>query len=211
MKGLLTVTRPSANFDQKMLKAGLRIMMHEGSQGLTVRNICKHAKANLGMFTYCFKDKENYIRILHTHMHDRLMEFIDMDSVKGKTSIERLRHMLIRTAQFTERDRMLSAALLFDGLINYDTYRENVKKGLIPVKNDLFPLIQEARKDGYISDKYPITQIFPIIIFGGIMPEIFQPRLKDLVEIHKLPKSELKQRSFITQRIDIILKGLRPQ
>lgn len=202
------MTRPSANLDKKMLDAGLKIIVKEGSKGLTARNICKKANVNLGMFNYWFKSKENYISILYNNMQAKMESFINIKAVEGENSIERLKYVLLKLTQFSEKHLLITRALLLDGMMDREEFKNYMDKGVIPRNDFLVDLIVEAKKDGYFREDLAVMEILGIVLFGVTFPSIFINELNYAAEFHKLPKKETVVPNFFAQRIEIVLKGL---
>lgn len=202
------MTRPSANLDTKMLDAGIKIIMKEGVEGLTTRNICQQANVNLGMFNYYFKSKDNYVAILFTGMHDKLLKFINIDAVKNSSSIDRLKHTLLKIGEYSRKYSKLSKAMFGDVFASYKTYKYYADKGTIPNTNILTSLIEEAKKDGYLKEEISTIDMFSLLFFYGLLPELFNEQLNDMVKILKLENGEITQKQGLNKRIDIILKEL---
>ena len=58
------MARHSSHLDEKMLQVGLKLIEKKGSKALTVREICRAANVNLGLFVYYFKNKDTYLKCL---------------------------------------------------------------------------------------------------------------------------------------------------
>lgn len=202
------MTRPSANLDKKMLEAGIKIIMKEGSAGLTVRKICSLAKVNLGMFNYCFKTKENYINRLYSGMQEETENFINIKSVEGKSGIEKLKYAILKLGERTRLNPKLAAALLLDGIKRQETYQKYLESGTLTQPDFFMYLILEAKEDGSLNTKVPAQEIFTLLIFGVLIAGLFEPHLSNMADMLSVPEKERFGGSFLEQRIDIILKGL---
>lgn len=202
------MTRPSANQDQKMLNAGFRLLAKDGVNGLTVRNVCKEARVNLGMFNYYFKTKEKFIETLYLELQRKVEEFVDVDSVCNQSSIERLKHTLYKLAMYSNENRQLTTIMLFDGLVQFKKYQKYVENGVVPKFDFLVPLIRECKKDGYLKPDLPTIEIFALLFFGCLVPEMFVQQMKDLEKIHHLKTYGKRQEERLKERIDIVFKGV---
>jgi len=56
--------RPSRNVDERLLAAGRELYPDAGAAGLSIRRIAERAEANLGMFHYHFRTKDQFVRRL---------------------------------------------------------------------------------------------------------------------------------------------------
>ena len=63
--------RPSQRIDDALLASGRELYPRLGSSGLSLRALTEHAGANLGMFHYHFKTKDNFLRTLLQQLYER--------------------------------------------------------------------------------------------------------------------------------------------
>lgn len=201
------MSRPSANLDKKMLEAGVDIIINEGIEGLTARNICKYANVNLGMFNYYFKSKEYYISILYSGLHKQIEEYMNIASVSDKSSLVKLKHALLRLNQFAHEHQKLSTALFSDAFLQTKVYTEYLENGIIPQFDILINLIISAKEDGYLRSDLAVMDIFGLLFFGCIVPEIFSSRLGPVQKYLHLKKDKYESSGF-SKRMELVFNEL---
>src|SRR5918997_6668566 len=111
--------RPSRNQDRLLIEAGKKLLPELGVSGMSLQRVADEAGVNLGMFSYHFKTKANFVR--------KVLESIKEDAVKqarfempaDATSIEKLRKFLTFMGQtfLSQRDFALS---MFRDFLNQD-------------------------------------------------------------------------------------------
>jgi AcrR family transcriptional regulator len=183
--------------------------MNEGGSALSIRKICDLAKVNLGMFNYCFKTKDNYMRLLYTGIQDEVTAYINYESVLDKNSLERLKHALIRLKEHSQKNGKLTEALFFDGLSRFKKYRDYIRRGIIPRFDFLVDLIEEAQHDGYLKKDLPTVEIFGILIFGVLAPEIFKNSLVELEKVYEYPPEAGVDTYKMEDRMEMMLLMLK--
>lgn len=200
------VTRPSANLDKKMLNTGIQILIEEGDEGLTLRNICKKAHVNPGMFSYCFKTKENYITLLYGSLQEDFKKYLDIEKVDGKSSIEKLKYVITKAGEYILDNQKVALAIFRDSINDYDEYKRKVEKGLFTNHDYIIFLIKEAKDDGFIPQHISITQIFIILSFGIITPVFFADKIQEASS--ELCEDRKSKEDFLKERIDIIFNSI---
>src|SRR5437868_4865296 len=90
--------RPSKNLDVAMLQAGRELFPQAGCSGLSVRAVAEQAGANLGMFHYHFKTKENFLRTLLQQVYEEMFDGLTHAIAHEGPALERLREALVEVA-----------------------------------------------------------------------------------------------------------------
>ncbi len=104
--------RPASGADRKLLEAGANLVRAKGFYGLTVREACRLAGVNTGMFHYYFGSKDEFAKAVLKELYAGFMfKFRAGASVDG-TPRERLKNALIEVGKFV-RDIKNTAPLLF--------------------------------------------------------------------------------------------------
>ena len=203
------MTRPSAHLDKKMIAAGKKIIMKEGSEGLTVRKICAKAGVNLGMFNYYFKTRDNYIGILAKEINNDFEKIINLDVVKDASSYDRLCHAINNLTKYVTKHRRFSAVVLFDTLIRFEYYKKLMVSGTVSSSNLLIDLILAAQKDKYLRSDVPIIEIYSMMLFNVFMPEMFRPYMNDVEDMMNIKKKTSIRKYPAERRIQLFLEGVR--
>ena len=199
------MARHSAHLDEKLLQTGLDLITAEGVKSLTVRKVCQRSNVNLGMFSYFFKNKEFYIKKLFEVVHTQIDSFLQMDVVRDLNSMEQLRYLLRRLVKFAYENNFLLRAIIIDFISDEKLYKEFLQKGIILPQKQLFTLIEQAQKSGYITTKMDLEELHEFLFFSIVLPPLC-PTLAQL----PIGKLELRQHDFdyYLMRCDKILKEL---
>jgi len=167
------MARQSTHLDTKLIRVGLRLIAQEGTKSLTVRRICQAAKANLGMFSYFFKDKETYLKQVFAALREEFFAFLDMAAVQHQNAHEQLVYFQHKAVAFAYEHTNLMRALLFDFTMDETLHESYMGKGIIVPLDLPFELIDRAQKQGYLTQKWTTVEIAEHLFFGGIMPVLF--------------------------------------
>ncbi|MDR2901950.1 MAG: TetR/AcrR family transcriptional regulator [Lactobacillales bacterium] len=202
------MSRPSRNADKKMIQAGLKIMAKKGREGLTVREICRQANVNLGMFPYHFQTKDNFLNLLYTEIQNDMEKYIDFESVINEPTMVQLKYVFTKIGEFTLKNQKLAKIVLLDRLSNTKVFEKYIDKGILPRYDLPVSLVERAKKEGLLKKELTITEVFSMLLFGVIIPELFHTQMNDMVKLHHLDESEKMRHNFFYERIDIIFKVL---
>ena len=167
------MARQSTHLDTKLIRVGLRLIAQEGTKSLTVRRICQVAKANLGMFSYFFKDKETYLKQVFTALREEFFAFLNMAAVQHQNAREQLIYFQHKAVAFAYEHTNLMRALLFDFTMDETLHESYMGKGIIVPLDLPFELIKQAQEQGYLTQKRTTVEIAEHLFFGGIMPVLF--------------------------------------
>jgi AcrR family transcriptional regulator len=145
------MTRPSKNIDKKLIEKGKEYLAKKGIQGINIRAICSKSHINLGMFVYCFKSKEKYVKILFNSLIEDYEKRISSQLENLSDAMERLKVVVFETLKFF-RDKKET----FENIIKEMRFsNKNVSKAhKIKQKqwlDFLITLIEDCKRDGYIK------------------------------------------------------------
>ncbi|CBW26920.1 putative TetR-family regulatory protein [Halobacteriovorax marinus SJ] len=207
------MTRPSRNQDKLLIEAGKKLLPELGVSGMSIQRVADEAGVNLGMFSYHFKTKANFIQQVLRSIREDAQGAVGFTFSDTDTSIEKFQKFLFFMAK-TFRDQRKLVLSLFKDILNQDP---DVSEMVLKKSNDqlevLRQLIIECQKDGYIDEKTPVRQIElfcnsamkgPIVMVAA-MERIQQDNLDDLAPY----EAEVLTDSDISQLVSMILRGIR--
>src|SRR5437868_7364988 len=169
--------RPSKNLDVAMLQAGRELFPQAGCSGLSVRAVAEQAGANLGMFHYHFKTKENFLRTLLQQVYEEMFDGLTHAIAHEGPALERLREALVVVGGLLREHRKVFARVWMDAVsgepVAVEFLRDNAPRHL----GVLLGLLEEAREEGVLRDLPPIqrfvmlmgTVALPIIFAAGLV------------------------------------------
>lgn len=106
--------RKSNNLDKKMLTAGIALLKKHGVSKLSVREVASKAGANLGMFSYHFGTKDQFILQALNQIYLSFLAELENTS-DDKQDLE---GVLFQIAVFSRENREILTSILSDVLAN---------------------------------------------------------------------------------------------
>jgi AcrR family transcriptional regulator len=215
------MARNPGNADKLMLEAAKEIICRDGCSGLRIRDVAERAGVNLGMFHYHFESKEHFKRLALQEIYEVFFDKLSRASKEGATALDQLRNTLFAIGCFVRDEREFYLAVFKDILNDdFDVFQffgENMPRHASLIKG----LLKKCQEEGSMIEIHhaqamPIvmgTVNFPILIAGAI-----ERRCKSGKGVGKGKGFTIAKDHFqyplsdraISQRIDIILKGLAP-
>jgi AcrR family transcriptional regulator len=110
------MSRPATGTDARILKAAMELARERGCGAVSVREVCRSAKVNLGLFHYHFKSRQALIERV---LQEGYREFFARLKVSVNPALpppERLRRALRAIARFSREHRSLCAGMIKDAL-----------------------------------------------------------------------------------------------
>ncbi len=183
-----------------------------GATGMSLKMVADKAGVNLGMFSYYFKTKSNFIRKVLESLADDARKEVKIEVPEGTTSIEKLRYFLTVMGRTFHDQRKLALAMYRD-LLNQD---RDVTAFLVANMERqmqfLGPLIEQCQKDGYIDDGLTVRQaadfcmasVKTSIVISAALERSPGSRTKAATKGHSktIPNHE------IAQNVDLALRGI---
>ncbi len=164
------MARPSSNIDQKLIKTGLKLLSQKGVRGVCVRTVCERANVNLGMFSYLFKNKDNFLKILFETVQQNLLDFLSLDSVSHLNAFDKMRYGYQKMVDFAFENTPLMRAIIVEAAMDKELYDSYLKKGVIKPLELPFDLIEEAQRAGFVKSDISKYKIHHGIVFTVIVP-----------------------------------------
>jgi len=205
--------RPSRNTDRLLTAAGRALIYQRGFSGLSVREIAKKAKVNLGMFHYHFKTKKAFTQRLLREIYEEFFWKFSLEGGGKGPADDRLRRALNVLGQFVRDNRAIILALIQDVLSgNKETSNfldENFFRHAAVIKN----LVEEGQREG-IFRPMPIPRAIAYLASSVAVPNFVITVLeragaKKLLNFKlKMVKDDMLSDSGISARVDMALRGL---
>jgi AcrR family transcriptional regulator len=205
------MARPGRNIEQQLLKSGRKLYAQRGAAGLSVRALTQHARANLGMFHYHFRTKDEFLRRLLTGWYEEMYEQLALHIRQDGSPLHRLQEAMFFLACFVREQRPMLARVLMDAgagnVVCAEFLRENAPRHLAL----LLALMDDAEHDGLIVAT-PALQRFIFAMSAVAMPLLVAPGLHSLGVAPKVlgaqMQSQVMSDDAIRQRIALVLKAI---
>ncbi|HJV60860.1 MAG TPA: helix-turn-helix domain-containing protein, partial [Albitalea sp.] len=164
--------RPSKNLDLAMLRAGRALFPQAGCAGLSVRAVAEEAGANVGMFHYHFKSKDDFLRLLLQQVYEEIFEGLSGAAAHDGPAIERLRDALNAVAALLAAHRKVFARVWMDAVSGEPVAGEFLRRNAPRHIGLLFGLVEQARAEGSLRD-LPTVQCTATLMGAVALPIIF--------------------------------------
>lgn len=206
------MSRPSRNQDQLLIETAKRLYPEVGASGMSLKRIAEEAGVNLGMFSYYFGSKSNFMRKVLEALVEDAGTYATIPLPASAPSIERLRCFLITLGRNYRDHRRLALAMYRDFLNQDPDVTEHLLERIQQQMTGLIPLVEECQRDGYVDSTVPMQQILsfcmgtvktPIVIAASQERE--PRRSSKLLEegTRKMLTDEA-----IAQRVELALRGI---
>lgn len=210
------MSRPSRNCDRMLLEAGADLLRERGITGISVRQVCERAGVNLGMFTYHFHTKENFLRQLLTQAYEDFFRQIVTGVQDVDNPLERLLTMLDQAIDYIDSNRALAHALFRDGVRGTPLVAEMVSNNFPRHLKVIFELVRDSQKAGILRDDLPTVQILITLGSALVLPMFWSRELFECLDpegnfLGVELRDDLNAASVARARLGIILDGLRPR
>lgn len=207
------MARPSSGADAKLKSAGRRLLEENGITGLSVREACRLAGVNTGMFHYYFGSKEEFLQAILKEMYAEFMVHFKAGVSAGGTPRERLKNALIEVGRFALGMRRIAPMLFADLAHGKKEAFAFVSGNFTEHIRHIAALAEECRPASSLkghSVPFIIAALVPVMIFpmilGGVM-ERNGVRSLGGVTMEKL-RGEIFSEEGIAERAEIALRGV---
>ncbi len=191
-----------------MIDAGMELARKGGCSSLRIRDVVGRAGVNLGMFHYHFKSRQRFTRILLEEMYGEFFAELVVVAEGPSDPLERLRGALLLLGRFLRKNRRIVFALFRDILNEDPEVMKYARKGPPPHKVLLMGLLEECFEEGLIP-RMPVIAIAPLFFGAFAQPLIFAEMAEKFGACPSwFDFDEAMSDEFISQRVDIVLRGL---
>ena len=207
------MARPASGADIKLKAAGRRLLEAKGITGLGVREVCRLAGVNTGMFHYYFGSKDEFLHEVLKEMYAEFMQNFKAGVSAGGTPRERLKNALIEIGRFALSIRaaapMLLSDLLYGNKAAFAFVRENFTEHIA----HMVALSLLCRPRSAVSKRsipFMVVSMVPVMVFpvviSGLLERNGVKKLKgyDLAQL----RGELFSDEGLAERAEIALRGI---
>jgi AcrR family transcriptional regulator len=181
-----------------MLRVGASLLRQKGVAGLSVREVAKKAKVNLGMFNYHFKDKNEFIKIL---LEDAYSAFI---AELKKNQANSLEEVLFSMAKFSRNHHQSVLSLINDALSGEKNVVRFLQKNFTTHFAILFEVLKKYFKENGYKEKH-IEHAFRYLVSTIGLPNIL---LGFRMKMNPKLKLKLDSDEHLRRRVQAAISGL---
>ena len=207
------MARPPSGTDIKLKAAGRKLLQEKGITGLTVREACRVAGVNTGMFHYYFGSKDEFLKAVLKEMYAEFMLNFKAGVAVGGTPRARLKSALVEVGKFARSIRSAAPMIFADVAYGKKEAFAFVSGNFTEHIRHIAALAEECRPESAVKERsVPFiiaalvsVMIFPVLI-GGVME---RNGVKELAgrDIEAL-RAEIFSDDGIAERADIAIRGI---
>lgn len=150
------------------------LIIHEGVQGVTIKNISKRNRISEPAIYRHFKNKREILVELINTFENSLMEAIDKPIRHHKNPLDRLREIMKTHMIFTEERKGVLFAVTAESIHFNDDYLRRKILGVIErYKTKIKGILLEAKKEGMLREDINLDSV-SLTFFGLIQAAIVQ-------------------------------------
>jgi len=207
------MARPSSGTDIKLKNAGKRLLREKGITGLSVREACRLAGVNTGMFHYYFGSKEDFLQAVLKETYAEFMLNFKAGVSAAGTPRQKLKNALIEVGRFAQEMRRAMPLLFADMLYGKNEAFAFFSGNFTEHIRYVAALAEECRPASAVkghSVAFMVGALVPTMVFpmlaGGILER------NGVKSVGPLPLEKLRAEFFseegIAERAEIALRGI---
>jgi len=195
------------------MAAGRRLMQEKGITGLSVREACRLAGANTGMFHYYFGSKDEFIKTILKEMYSEFMIKLRTETAVDGGPAEKLRAALETVGKFARGMRHVAPMLIADLAYGKKEAFSFLSGNFTEHLKYIAALAAECRPRSALKNHsipYIVGTLLPIMVFPVIMGGIMERN--GVKKMGGAPMDELMEEFLsdegIAQRAEIAIRGI---
>ena len=207
------MARPSSGTDIKLKSAGRRLLQEKGITGLNVREACRLAGVNTGMFHYYFGSKEEFLQAVLKEMYAEFMLNFKAGVSAGGTPRQRLKNALVEVGRFALGIRKIAPMLFADLAHGNKEAFAFMNSNFTEHVRHIAALTAQCRPGSAVkshSVPFLIIGMLPVMVFPVLMGAVLERN--GVGSVGGLPLEKLREEIFsedgIVERAEMALRGL---
>ncbi|PKM97299.1 MAG: hypothetical protein CVU79_09165 [Elusimicrobia bacterium HGW-Elusimicrobia-3] len=207
------MARPSSGTDIKLKSAGRRLLQEKGITGLSVREVCRLAGVNTGMFHYYFGSKKDFLHAVLKEMYAEFMLNFKAGVSAGGTPRQRLKNALVEVGRFALGMRKTAPMLFADMAHGKKEAFTFASDNLTEHVRQISVLAEECRPASAVKERslpFIMAALLPVMIFPVLISGMMERngvRALGGVALDDL-KAELFSVEGLAERAEIALRGI---
>jgi len=207
------VPRPSSGTNMKLLAAGRRLVAQDGLSGLNIREVCKKANVNLGMFHYHFKTKKNFEHALFKDIYADFISRFRLETDAKVDPFQRLRKALCALGRFARDNRTIIAVIGRDIINGKEEMISFARRNFTLHVKIVVGLIEECQRSGLIR-KMSLPSRVSCLVLPVVIPCAAIGVMEKIGAGKHLPipllflKRTILSDVAIEERVEMVLRGV---
>lgn len=207
------MARPPSGTDLKLKIAGRKLLQEKGITGLTVREACRVAGVNTGMFHYYFGSKEEFLKAVLKEMYAEFMLSFKAGVAVAGTPRERLKNALVEVGKFARSVRSVAPMIFADLAHGKKEAFAFVSGNFTEHVQQIAALTAECRQASAVQNRsvpFIISSMVSVMVFPMLVSGVFERN--GVKVLHGLPIEEVREELFseagIAERAEIAVRGI---
>lgn len=207
-----SMARPPSGTDIRLKKAGKELLQEKGLAGFSVREACRQAGVNTGMFRYYFGSKEEFLQTLLKEIYADFLEHFNAAAAAG-TPRERLKSALVELGRFALGMRRVAPLIFADLSYGRKEAFAFARDNFTAHIGQLGLLAAECAPASALkghSMPFLIAALAPVMIFPVLMASLLERNGVKAVGPFRLEalREELFSEDGLDERAEIALRGI---
>ena len=207
------MARPASGTDLKLKAAGRKLLQDKGITGLGVREVCRLAGVNTGMFHYYFGSRDEFLKAVLKEMYAEFMLSFNAGVAVAGAPRDRLKNALVEVGKFARSIRgaapMIFADLAYGNKEAFAFFSGNFTEHISLVA----ALALECRPASAVKGRsipFMIAALVPVMIFPVLMGGVLEKNGVKTIGGHSLEglREEIFSDAGIAGRAEIALRGI---
>ena len=211
---MTSVTLSCLSTRAQLLDAGREIILRQGFQRLTVREIAALSGANLGSFVYHFRTRDTFIRTLLEEWYAPLQSRVTVAADGSGTPLERLRRAILELVDFGIEHGALVGRLVTGAAGGEQAAHDFLSTLAGRHPRLLLRLICAAQAEDELVEERPL-QVLCFIMASVGLPLLLDGAWHGPPPFGKSFSAMLtrvaRDRDSVVQRLDWAIRGLNPR
>ncbi|MDD2772168.1 MAG: TetR/AcrR family transcriptional regulator [Elusimicrobiales bacterium] len=211
------MARPSSGSDLRLVTAGKKLALKRGLTGLNVREICREAEVNLGMFYYYFRSKREFEQRLLKEMYAEFMRDFRLGVENAGEPRERLKTALLTIGKFARDNRQILAALIKDVVGGKKETVLFIKENFTAHVMLLLDIVEQCREAGALRRDASFPNMLMLLVLPLVVPcgAVGVAESNGFSSLLPVPLIVIKQLVIsdkaMEQRVELALAALEPR
>jgi AcrR family transcriptional regulator len=207
------MARPTSGTDLKLKAAGRKLLQEKGITGLSVREACRVAGVNTGMFHYYFGSKDEFLKAVLKEMYAEFMLNLNAGVSVAGTPRTRLKIALVEVGKFAWGVRNAAPMIFADLAYGKKEAFAFVSGNFTEHIKHISALAQECRPESVVkghSGPFIVAALLPVMIFPVLISGVLERN--GVKDIGGRSVDEVRKDVFsdagIAERAEIALRGI---
>jgi len=199
--------------DLKLVEAGKKLVREKGLYGLSVREACRLAKVNTGMFHYYFGSKDEFVKTIVKDIYGDFFVKFKGGIASGADSRQKLKNAIVAVGKFARDARKVVPLFFADLIYGRKEVFALVKNNFTGHISLIIELVEKCQQEGRLK-KMPLPSVIavliPPMIFPAVIGLVFERQ--KVTSIMGLPLEKARalilSDAAIEERVELLLKSL---